>query len=203
MLQRELNVSVLLPYLNKYHMLTTNLHDELTLPTTINAAKVNRLMSKLPKMRGDYLECLIKCLRESVKEEPATSHDKIANVLEEELEHQNTSGMPFYHKWWAVCVLTVSAMTKYTISSDICHLCKSMCSYVFCCRGNSDFIASHFVDLKHASLHTSSTVVVLTTSTGNVLKFGCDLCMHWNDNRCSFLPFRLSDIDCMNIRSLA
>ena len=94
MLQRELNVSVLLPYLNKYHMITTNLHDELTLPTTINAAKVNRLMSELPKTRGDYLECLIKCLRESVKEEPATSHDKIANVLEKELGNQSTSGIP-------------------------------------------------------------------------------------------------------------
>ena len=133
MLQRELNVSVLLPYLNKYHMLTTNLHDELTLPTTINAAKVDKLMSELPKRRGDYLECLIKCLQESVKEEPATSHDKIANVLEEELEHQNTSGMPFYHKMMSsMCTDSFSKDYKYTISSDICHLCKSMCSYVFC-----------------------------------------------------------------------
>ena len=93
MLQRELNVSVLLPYLNKCHMITTNLHDELTLPTTTNAAKVDRLMSELPKMRGDYLECLIKCLQESAKEDPATSHDEIANVLQKELEHQNTSGI--------------------------------------------------------------------------------------------------------------
>ena len=98
MLQRELNVSVLLPYLNKYHMITTDLHDELTLPTTTNAAKVDRLVAELPKRRGDYLEYLIKCLRESVKEEPATSHDKIANVLEKELEHQSTSGIPFYYK---------------------------------------------------------------------------------------------------------
>ena len=76
-------------------MITTNLHDELTLPTTTNAAKVDRLMSELPKRRGDYLECLMKCLRESVKEEPATSHDKIANVFGKELGHQNTSGIPF------------------------------------------------------------------------------------------------------------
>ena len=75
-------------------MITTNLHEELTLPTT-NAAKVNRLVAELPKRRGDYLEYLIKCLRESVKEEPATSHDKIANVLGKELGHQNTSGIPF------------------------------------------------------------------------------------------------------------
>ena len=93
MLQRELNVSVLLPYFNKYRMITTDLHDELTLPITTNAAKVNRLMSELPKMRGDYLECLIKCLQESAKEDLATSHDEIANVLQKELEHQNTSGI--------------------------------------------------------------------------------------------------------------
>ena len=92
MLQQELNVSVLLPYLNKYHMIT-NLHDELTLPTTTNAAKVVRLMAELPKRRGGYLECLIKCLRESAKEEPATSHDEVANVLQKELERQNTSGI--------------------------------------------------------------------------------------------------------------
>ena len=94
MLQRELNVSVLLPYLNKYRMITTDLHDELTLPITTNAAKVDRLVAELLKWRGDYFGCLIKCLRESVKEEPATSHDKIANVLEKELGHQSTSGIP-------------------------------------------------------------------------------------------------------------
>ena len=55
MLQRELNVSVLLPYLNKYHMLTTNLHDELTLPITTNAAKVEGLW--LNCQRGGEITC--------------------------------------------------------------------------------------------------------------------------------------------------
>ena len=96
MLQRELNVSVLLPYLNKYRMITTDLHEELTLQTMTNAAKVDRLVVELSKRGGDYLECLIKCLRESSKEEPATSHAEIANVLEKELGHQNTSGIAFY-----------------------------------------------------------------------------------------------------------
>ena len=95
MLQRELNVSVLLPYLNKHHMITTDLYEELTLQTT-NAAKVDRLVAELQKRREDYVECLIKCLRESAKEEPATSHAEIANVLEKELGHQNTSGIAFY-----------------------------------------------------------------------------------------------------------
>ena len=96
MLQRELNVSVLLPYLNKHHMITTDLYEELTLQTTTNAAKVDRLVAELPKRREDYTECLIKCLRESAKEEPATSHAEIANVLEKELRHQNTSGISLY-----------------------------------------------------------------------------------------------------------
>ena len=96
MLQRELNVSVLLPYLNKHHMISTDLYEELTLQATTNAAKVDRLVAELPKRREDYVECLIKCLRESAKEEPATSHAEIANVLEKELGHQNTSGISFY-----------------------------------------------------------------------------------------------------------
>ena len=95
MLQRELNVSVLLPYLNKHHMITTDLYEELTLQTTTNAAKVDRLVAELPKRREDYTECLIKCLRESAKEEPATSHAEIANVLEKE-RHQNASGISLY-----------------------------------------------------------------------------------------------------------
>ena len=95
MLQRELNVSVLLPHLNKHHRITTDLYEELTLQTT-NAAKVDRLMAELQKRREDYVECLIKCLRESAKEEPATSHAEIANVHEKELEHQNTSGISLY-----------------------------------------------------------------------------------------------------------
>ena len=96
MLQRELNVSVLLPYLNKHHMITTDLYEELTLQTTTNAAKVDRLVAELLKRREDYTECLIKCLRESAKEEPATSHAEIANVLEKQLRHQNTSGISLY-----------------------------------------------------------------------------------------------------------
>ena len=93
MLQRKLNVSVLLPYLNKYRMITTDLHEELTLQTTTNAAKVDRLVVELLKRGGDYLVCLIKCLRESAKEELATSHAEIATVLEKELGRQNTSGI--------------------------------------------------------------------------------------------------------------
>ena len=96
MLQRKLNVSVLLPYLNKYHMITTDLHDKLTLQTTTNADKVDSLVAELPKKREDYLECLIKCLRESAKEEPATCHAEIANIIEKEVGHQNTSGISFY-----------------------------------------------------------------------------------------------------------
>ena len=90
-LRNELNVLSLLPYLNKYHLITAEFHDELTLQTT-HAAKVDRLVAELPRIGGDFLERFIKCLRESIEEEPATSHGHIADALEEELDFQKTHG---------------------------------------------------------------------------------------------------------------
>ena len=95
-LRNELNVLSLLPYLNKYHLITAEFHDELTLQTT-HAVKVDRLVAELPRIGGDFLERFIKCLRESIEEEPATSHGQIADALEEELEFQKTQGKVLFY----------------------------------------------------------------------------------------------------------
>jgi len=95
-LRNELNVLSLLPYLNKYHLITAEFHDELTLQTT-HAVKVDRLVAELPRIGGDFLERFIKSLRESIEEEPATSHGQIADALEEELEFQKTHGKVLFY----------------------------------------------------------------------------------------------------------
>lgn len=90
-LRKELNVPILLPYLNKYHLITADVHEELILQTT-NATKVERLVAELPRMGDNFLDSFIKCLRDSVEEEPGTCHGQIANELEEELKHQTSPG---------------------------------------------------------------------------------------------------------------
>ena len=47
-------------------------------------------MAELPKKGADFLERFIKCLRESLEEEPGSFHEEIADILEEELQ---TPGM--------------------------------------------------------------------------------------------------------------
>ena len=94
-LRRELNVLSLLPYLNKYRLITADFHEELTLPAT-HAAKVDKLVAQLPKSGADFLERFIQCLRESVKNDPGTSHGQIADALEEELKIQITRGKSLY-----------------------------------------------------------------------------------------------------------
>ena len=90
-LRKELNVPILLPYLNKYHLITADVHEELILQTT-NATKVDRLVTELPRMGDNFLDRFVKCLRDSVEEEPGTRHEQIANDLEEELKHPTTPG---------------------------------------------------------------------------------------------------------------
>ena len=90
-LRSELNVPILLPYLNKYHLLTTDFHEELTLQAT-HAAKVDKLVAELHRNGADFLERFIQCLRESVEDELGTSHGQIADALEEELKLQLTRG---------------------------------------------------------------------------------------------------------------
>ena len=89
-LRMELNVPLLLPYLNKHHLITAKVHDELTQQTITHASKVDRLVAELPMRGVDFLERFIKCLRESVEEEPGNSHEEIAEILEKELQ---TPGM--------------------------------------------------------------------------------------------------------------
>ena len=86
-LRRRLHVIELLPYLNKHHLITADVHEELTLPATTHASKVDRLLAELPKKGAGFLECFIKCLRESMEEEPATFHGEIADILEKELQN--------------------------------------------------------------------------------------------------------------------
>ena len=90
-LRRELNVLSLLPYLNKYRLITADFHEELTLPAT-HAAKVDKLVAQLPRSGADFLEHFIQCLRESVEDEPGTFHGQIADALKEELKLQITRG---------------------------------------------------------------------------------------------------------------
>ena len=90
-LRNELDVPILLPYLNKYRLITADFHEELTLQAT-NAAKVDKLVTQLPRSGADFLERLIQCLRESVEDEPATAHGQLADALEEELKLQITHG---------------------------------------------------------------------------------------------------------------
>jgi len=90
-LQRELNVPTLLPYLNKYRLITADVYEKLTLQST-NATKVEKLVAELPKSGEDFLERFIKCLRHSAKEEPGTCHEQIADILEEEAKCQNSQG---------------------------------------------------------------------------------------------------------------
>ena len=94
-LRNELDVSVLLPYLNQYCLITADFHEELTLPAT-HAAKVDKLVAQLPRSGANFLERFIQCLRESVKNEPGTSHGQIADALEEELKIQITRGKSLY-----------------------------------------------------------------------------------------------------------
>jgi len=90
-LRRELNVPTLLPYLNKYRLITADVYEKLTLQST-NATKVERLVAELPRSGEDFLERFIKCLRHSAKEEPGTCHEQIADILEEEAKCQNSQG---------------------------------------------------------------------------------------------------------------
>ena len=90
-LRNELNVPSLLPYLNQYRLITTDFHEQLTLQAT-HAEKVDKLVAELPRSGTDFLERFIKCLRESVEDEPGTSHGQIAEALEEELKIQATRG---------------------------------------------------------------------------------------------------------------
>jgi len=90
-LKKKLNVTILRPYLNEYHLITADFHEELTLQAT-HAAKVDRLVAELPRSGTDFLERFIQCLRESV-EETGTYHGEIANALEElKLQELETSG---------------------------------------------------------------------------------------------------------------
>lgn len=43
-------------------------------------------MAELPMRGVDFLERFIKCLRESVEEEPGNSHEEIAEIFEKELQ---------------------------------------------------------------------------------------------------------------------
>lgn len=90
-LRRELNVPTLLPYLNKYRLITADVYEKLTLQST-NATKVERLVAELPRSGEDFLERFIKCLRHSAKEEPGTCHEQIADILEEEAKCQYSQG---------------------------------------------------------------------------------------------------------------
>ena len=54
---------------------------------------MDKLIAELPRTGDNFLECFIKCLRESVVEQPGTSHLEIADAFEEDLKHQNTPGM--------------------------------------------------------------------------------------------------------------
>ena len=90
-LRSELNVPNILPYLNKYRLITADFLEELTLQAT-HAAKVDKLVAELPRSGADFLEHLIQCLRESVEDEPATAHGQLADALEEELKLQITHG---------------------------------------------------------------------------------------------------------------
>ena len=90
-LRKELNVPILLPYLNKYRLITADFHEELTLQAT-HAAKVDKLVAELPRSRADFLERFIQCLRESAEEEPGTSHHQIAEAIEEEFKLQIAHG---------------------------------------------------------------------------------------------------------------
>ena len=89
-LRKELNVPLLLPYLNKHHLITAKVHDKLTQQTITHASKVDKLVAELPMRGVDFLERFIKCLRESVEDEPGNSHEEIAEILEKELQ---TPGM--------------------------------------------------------------------------------------------------------------
>ena len=66
--------------------------EELALPTA-NAAKVDKLVAELPRSGERFLERFIKCLQESAEEEPGTSHEQIADVLQEELRCRNSPGI--------------------------------------------------------------------------------------------------------------
>ena len=89
-LRRDLNIPVLLPYLIKYHLITANVQEELTLPMTTHIAKIDRLVAELPKKGENSLEFFIKCLRDSTNE--ASSHGNIADTLEEEMKLQSVPG---------------------------------------------------------------------------------------------------------------
>ena len=89
-LRRDLNIPVLLPYLIKYHLITANVREELTLPMTTHIAKIDRLVAELPKKGENSLELFIKCLRDSTNE--ASSHGNIADTLEEEMKLQSVPG---------------------------------------------------------------------------------------------------------------
>ena len=89
-LRRDLNIPVLLPYLIKYHLITANIQEELSLPTTTHTAKVDRLVAELPKKGENSLERFIKCLRDSMSEAP--THRNIADIFEEELNLRSAPG---------------------------------------------------------------------------------------------------------------
>ena len=92
-MQRKLNIPILLPYLNHYHLITADLHEELTLEIP-HTTKVNRLVTELSRSGADFLERFIQCLQESAEvEEVKATHQEIADALEElKLQELETSG---------------------------------------------------------------------------------------------------------------
>ena len=84
-------MTTLLPYLNKYRLVTPEVYEDLALQGA-NATKVERLMAELPRSGENFLARFIKCLQESARDEPGTCHEQIADVLEEELKLRNSPG---------------------------------------------------------------------------------------------------------------
>ena len=79
-LNNLLDVNTILPYMNRYQLLTRDENEKLTNPYTTTSDKVNYLVEILPRKGNGWLDKFILCLDDSTE---GTGHSKII----EELKH--------------------------------------------------------------------------------------------------------------------
>ena len=93
-LLRQLNVELLLPYLNQHGLLTRDEHEDLINPLHTSATKVNKLLVWLPRKGSRFLYRFVECLQQSAEECPP--HKELGNLLQRTISktvhRQNSKG---------------------------------------------------------------------------------------------------------------
>ena len=79
-LLRQLNVELLLPYLNQHGLLTRDEHEDLINPLHTSAIRVSKLLVWLPRKGSRFLYRFVQCLDQSTEECPP--HKELGDLLQ-------------------------------------------------------------------------------------------------------------------------